>query len=166
MKFTRRATLTAALAALLSACATAPGTAAKSAESEHWSGRIGVTIDSEPPEQFAASFDLSGNTDEGELRLTNPLGNTLAILQWEPGLALLRQQNATTPYASLDALTQAVLGVSVPVPALFSWLRGKQAEAPGWTVDLSRERAGRISAQRLDPLPRAQLRVVLDRATS
>jgi outer membrane lipoprotein LolB len=46
---------------------------------------------------------------------------------------------------------------------LFAWLRGEAATAPGWQADVSRHAEGRINAQRNDPAPPAQLRIVLER---
>lgn len=151
-----------ALAALLSGCATPEaGRPVFTAETHQWSGRIGVVVDSEPPRQFSAAFDLTGDRDAGELSLTSPLGSTIAVLQWKPGVALLRQGDQTTSYASLDALTAAVTGVPLPLAALFSWLHGVDAKAEGWRADLSQQAHGRLSAVRESPLPAAHLQVIV-----
>jgi outer membrane lipoprotein LolB len=151
-----------ALAALLASCATPEaGRPVFTAEAHQWSGRIGVVIDSEPPRQFSAAFDLTGDRDAGELSLTSPLGSTIAVLQWKPGAALLRQGDQTKSYASLDALTAAVTGVALPLAALFSWLHGADAKAEGWRADLSQQSHGRLSAYRESPLPVAHLQVVV-----
>lgn len=161
---TRRAALLglAAAAALLAGCATAPPAATTFHPEVHaWSGRLGVTVESTPPQQFSAGFDLTGNERQGTLRLTSPLGSTLALLAWKPGSATLRQSNEEQSFDSLDALTQAATGVALPLRALFDWLHGVDTPAPGWRVDLSGAQRGRISAQRLQPLPVATLRVIL-----
>ncbi|HOB67206.1 outer membrane lipoprotein LolB [Ottowia sp.] len=133
------------------------------AESDRWSGRLALRVESEPPQSFAAAFALSGNPQAGELTLTSPIGSTIAVMQWQPGEALLRQGDQTRRYASLDALAQEATGTPLPVRALFGWLRGEPQSVPGWQADLSRLPDGRLSARRLMPLPTADLRVVLDR---
>jgi outer membrane lipoprotein LolB len=66
-------------------------------------------------------------------------------------------------YESLDALVAQVTGTSIPVAALFDWLRGVATPVPGWKPDLSGLAQGRISAARIDPQPQADLRVLLER---
>lgn len=132
-------------------------------DTRQWSGRLGLTVASEPPQSFSAGFDLQGGPDAGELTLTSPLGNTLAVMQWRPGEALLRQGEQARHYATLEALATEVTGTPLPVRALFGWLRGQAQSVPGWHADLSRLSDGRLSAQRLMPLPTAELRIVLDR---
>ncbi len=149
---------------LMAGCAVkAPATAPVDAQASQWSGRLGLTVASEPPQSFSASFELSGSAEAGELSLTSPLGNTLAVMQWRPGEALLRQGEQARRYESVDALAQEVTGTPLPVRALFGWLRGQPQSVPGWQADLSRLPEGRLSAQRQMPLPTAELRVVLDR---
>jgi outer membrane lipoprotein LolB len=43
---------------------------------------------------------------------------------------------------------------------LFGWLRGDSTGADGWTVDLSQQLQGRITARRTTPLPSAELRLL------
>lgn len=152
-------------ALLLAGCATPPARtgAAFKPEVQAWSGRLGVTVDSTPPQQFSAGFDLEGNPQRGTLRLTSPLGSTIALLRWEPGSAMLQQSNETQSFDSLDALTRAATGVALPLNALFDWLHGVDTPAPGWHADLNGADRGRIVAQRLQPLPAATLRVILAR---
>ena len=149
---------------LIAGCAAPkPPAAPLDTEATEWSGRLGLTVASEPPESFSASFHLSGSPEAGELTLTSPIGSTLAVMQWQPGEALLRQGEQLRRYASLDQLAQEVTGTALPVRALFGWLRGQPQSVPGWQADLSRLVDGRLSAQRQMPLPTAELRVVLDR---
>ncbi|MDO5693294.1 MAG: outer membrane lipoprotein LolB [Pseudomonadota bacterium] len=153
-----------AAATLMAGCATEKAAQATfDADATQWSGRLGLTVASEPPQSFSAGFSLSGNPDAGELSLTSPLGSTLAVMQWQPGEALLRQGEQVRRYESLDALAAEVAGTPLPVRALFGWLRGQPQSVPGWQADLSRLPDGLLSAQRLMPLPTADLRLVLDR---
>lgn len=141
----------------LAACATAP----TSGPSNHWEGRLGLLLDSQPPEQFFAGFSLRGNEHQGELELSTPLGSLLALLHWEPGQAWLRQGEDTRHYPSLDTLVSAVTGTAIPVRALFAWLHGQPAQVPGWQADLSRLADGRLTARRTHPTPHAELRLIL-----
>ena len=146
------------LATVLAACATPPRPAKVGEDA--WSGRLALQIDSTPPQSFSAAFDLRGAPAAGELRLSSPLGNTLATVVWTPESAALQQGGRVTRRGSLDELTTELSGTAVPVAALFGWLRGEQGEVPGWQADLSRQADGRITARRSAPLPTAELRVV------
>lgn len=118
---------------------------------------------SEPPQSFAAAFELRGSAEAGELVLTSPLGSTLASLVWSPAGAVLNNGAQTSTYHSLDALASAATGAPIPVRALFDWLAGQPTTAAGWQPDLTRLGEGRLDASRREPLPPAQLRLVLDR---
>lgn len=159
----RRRVLAALLpAALLAACATPPASVdGRPSGPEHWSGRLSLIVETIPPEQFYASFDLAGTAEAGQLTLTSPLGSTIALLQWRPGQALLQQGGQARHYASVDELAAAVTGTPIPIRSLFAWLHGENATASGWTANLEQLGRGRISAQRHHPAPAAQLRVIL-----
>lgn len=148
---------------LLQACAAPPRPADTAPQAEHWSGRLGLLVASEPPQSFFAGFELSGNPQAGELKLNSPLGSTLALMQWQPGQTLLRQGEQTRRYESLEALSQDVTGAAIPVRALFGWLNGTPQAVEGWEADLGGLPDGRLIARRLMPLPTAELRVVLER---
>lgn len=155
--------LLAAILLALAGCATEP--AVRSAvpdQPSHWSGRLALTVAQDPPEQLHAGFELEGTPDSGRLDLFSPLGSTLASLRWQPGQARLEQGRQQHEYESLDALATAATGTALPLRALFAWLRGIPEAAEGWTVDLQRWADGRLSAQRLQPAPAAELRIVLD----
>jgi outer membrane lipoprotein LolB len=152
-----------AAALLMTGCVTPPG--AKDTPGQpaaFWTGRLALVVDSQPPQSYSASFTLTGNARAGELNLTSPLGSTLAVMQWQPGQALLRQGEKTYSFASLDELSAAATGAELPVRALFDWLRGVPQTVDGWSADLSRLPDGRLTARRLMPLPAAELRVALD----
>lgn len=153
-----------ATAALMAGCANAPKkSAAEYLQRSSWSGRLGLTVTSEPPQSFSAGFSLSGDEQSGELNLISPLGSTLAAMQWAPGTAVLRQGEKEQRYASLDDLVAHATGTPIPVRALFSWLRGRPQAIDGWHADLSGLDDGRLFAQRRHPLPTVDLRLVLDR---
>jgi outer membrane lipoprotein LolB len=149
---------------LLAACATAPKPAATASQQlGPWTGRLALTVQDRPGDSFAAGFELKGNPQQGELELLSPLGGTLGLLQWQPGKATLRSNSRTREYDSLEALVTQVAGTPIPVAALFDWLRGVPTPVPGWMPDLSGLGQGRIVAIRTDPLPQADLRVLLER---
>ena len=135
----------------------------KEAETAFWAGRISMQVQSDPVQAFFAGFELKGQADTGELTLIGPLGNILGVMRWSPTEAILDQGGSIKRFASTDELLAQTTGAAVPVSALFDWLGGKNTTAPGWTADLSQQVNGRITAQRTDPAPLANLRIVLDR---
>ena len=156
VKASRRAAMLLA-AALLTACAAPP----RAFDGEAvWSGRLALRVDGAAPQSFGSAFDLRGGPEAGELRLTSPLGNTLATVVWNPAGAELRQGSQVTRRGTLDDLTAELGGAPLPVAALFAWLRGQPASAAGWNADLSQHADGRITARRDLPAPSAELRVV------
>jgi outer membrane lipoprotein LolB len=150
---------------LLAACATSSKpTALKDSQANIISGRISLLVQSEVVQSFAGSFELQGDSTTGTLSLLSPLGSTVAVLRWAPGLAQLDNAGNTTNYPSVASMMQQTTGAAVPMDALFAWLRGDNPTVAGWQADVSRHAQGRINAQRTDPLPSAQLRIVLDTA--
>lgn len=143
---------------LLSACA-APRPPDKAGEAV-WSGRLALRIDSIPAQSFSAGFDLRGSPAAGELQLNSPLGTSLASVQWSPQGAELRQGSQVERRASLDELSTQLTGTALPVAAMFGWLRGDTTSVEGWTVDLSQQPEGRITARRTTPPPSAELRLL------
>ncbi|GAB2596568.1 lipoprotein insertase outer membrane protein LolB [Ramlibacter solisilvae] len=152
----------AALVLALAGCASAPKPPAD-AVSGPWSGRLALQVQDRPSESFSAGFELKGSALAGELQLFSPIGGTLAVLDWQPGRARLQANSRTREFASVDALMTELSGAAIPVRALFDWLRGIATPVAGWQADLSQLAHGRIAAKRLDPLPEADLRVVLER---
>jgi len=150
---------------LIAGCARpTSGAAPDSVRNELWTGRISLSVKSEPEQSFSAGFELKGQPERGELTLISPLGNVLGVLRWAPGQAELDSGNRNIQrFESVDALMIQATGAAVPLAALFAWLQGDNAAASGWSADLSRQSEGRILATRTLPMPRADLRVVLDR---
>ncbi len=128
-----------------------------------WSGRLALQMDEQEAQSLSASFELQGSSASGQLVLFSPLGNVLARIQWEPGKAVLVTGNQTRTADSLDVLLQQSTGTQLPVAALFAWLQGVASTADGWSADLSHLKEGRLTAIRRSPLPRATLRIILDR---
>ncbi len=173
----RSAALVLALALVLGACASAPQ-GDVSANGEALSGRLAVRVDAAggaAARSENAAFELQGNAQAGRLNLATPLGSVVAQARWMPGSVVLVAPQGERRFADLDALTHEVLGESVPVAALFDWLRGRpwpgaasvpSAEAGftqiGWAVDLARFDEGWVVATR-DRSPALTVRVKLDR---
>jgi outer membrane lipoprotein LolB len=165
------------VAALLSACSTLqpptpPG--------DTLTGRLGVRVDAladQPARSVSAGFELTGSGPEGRLSLTSPLGTLVARADWSPAGARLVTSDGERRFGDLDALTREMLGESLPVTALFDWLRGRPwpgapsrpttppAEAGfdqlGWAVRLGRFSDGLVTAQR-SSLPQVTVRAQVE----
>ena len=149
---------------VLAGCASPGGAPGPGARTEAWSGRLALRLEGDASQSFSAVFELRGAPRAGELILTSPIGSTLAQLHWAPGEAVLRNGKETRRYDSVDALIEAATGAAIPVGALFAWLAGRDEQVPGWRPDLSQVGAGRLQATRESPAPRADLRIVFERA--
>jgi outer membrane lipoprotein LolB len=138
----------------LAACTTVPRA---TGSADALSGRLSVKVDGADgtsARNVSAAFELQGDPRTGTLSLSTPLGSTLAQARWAPGAVWLVTPQGERRYADLDALTGEVLGESLPVAAMFDWLRGRpwpgaasRATAPpaepgfeqlGWAVSLAR----------------------------
>lgn len=142
-------------------CATSRPGAEKPAA--YWSGRLALQLQSTPPQNWSASFELQGSAEQGQMVLLSPLGTTLAKLSWSPRSALLEQGADKTESSNLQSLSQKLTGTDLPIHAIFEWLQGQATSSRGWYVDLSALNEGRLSARRMAPAPEALLRILLDR---
>jgi outer membrane lipoprotein LolB len=160
-----------AVAAVLAGCASVPPPARPDL-----SGRLSVRVDATattPSRSFASDFDLRGDASRGTLRLTGPLGATLAEVSWQPGQAELTDNQGTRRFDTLDAMAQALFGEKLPLAALIDWLRGRPwPGAPStrrddgfdqldWRVGLTGFGEGLVSATRERP-PAVSVRARLD----
>ena len=174
----RLASLSAAV--LMAGCAVAPKQI-DAAGGETLSGRLAVRVeasDGAPARSVSAAFELQGDGDTGRLDLSTPLGSVLAQARWAPGRVTLTTPQGESRFGDLDALTREVVGESLPVAALFDWLRGRPwpgaaskanaapAEAGfeqlGWVVSLVRFDEAWVAARR-DRAPAVTVRAKLDR---
>ena len=171
----------AACAALLTgACAVVPS-ASDVSSVDALSGRLAVRVDGADgasARSVSAAFDLRGDSGAGLLNLSTPLGIVLAQARWAPGSVVLTTPLGETRFADLDSLTREVLGESLPVAALFDWLRGRPwpgapsavsvntakpgFEQLGWVVDLTRFDEAWIAAWR-ERAPVVSVRARMDR---
>ena len=139
-----------------------PATGINDAENRLWAGRIGLQIQSEPPQAFFSGFELKGRAEQGELTLISPLGSILGVMRWSADEAVMVSGRDVRQFASVDELLAKTTGAAIPITALFDWLVGKNTSLSGWTADLSQQSSGRITARRTEPAPQADLRIVLD----
>ncbi|HLO95022.1 MAG TPA: lipoprotein insertase outer membrane protein LolB, partial [Burkholderiaceae bacterium] len=138
------------------------------APARSFSGKLSVQIPPLPGQRVgqggSGSFELLGDASEGQLELSTPTGSLLARVRWTPVSVSLEQPREQRSYDSLDALTLELLGESVPVAALFDWLRGHPwagaAASPlpapaqgfeqlGWRVETERLNEGLLQASQL-----------------
>ena len=145
---------------VLAGCASRPAAdAAMPWISGKLSVRVEATVD-KPSSSVSADFDLRGDGQNGELRLSSPLGAVLAATRWSPAAVVLQTGQGEVRYADLDELSRAQLGEVLPLRAFPDWLSGRpwpgapsslQAdgfEQLGWKVSLQAFSAGRIEAVR------------------
>ncbi len=172
---------------LLAACASPPiSTSGVAGASFDRSGRFALSVTHSDGRQEAVQGGFSWH-DTGTmlmLDLANPLGNTLARVQVEPGSATLTRSDGSTEQARHpDALVEQVLGSPIPVEGLRDWLKGDtgstkpsdlQAHADGkpasftqdgWRVQLSRYDAlgpNLLQLNRNDASRTISMRLVVD----
>jgi outer membrane lipoprotein LolB len=130
-----------------------------------WSGRLAVRVDATAalgPQAFSAFFELQGTPEQGQLRFFTPLGSTAAVIAWSPGQAQLQSGDEIQHFSNIAELTEHLLGTPMPLSALFAWLAGDSSSLDGWQVDQSQFDSGKIVAQRVNPAPRAEIRVLLE----
>ncbi len=148
----------AALCLLLGACATAP----RERPAHFWSGRMGLLVQSDPPQNLQAAFELQGTAQEGELTLFSPVGSILARLSWNAQQATLERGTERWVQAKVEQLAEQLVQTPLPVQALFDWIEGRPVSPAGWEADLSAHAQGHIVARRIQPAPQTLLRIVLD----
>lgn len=167
----RRAVLVAACL-VLAGCASVPPAVP---DASLVAGRLALLVDAtpeRPAQSLNAGFELRGDAQRGELRLSTPLGTTLAAAYWGPGEARLVTPQGERRFDDLDSLSRDAFGESLPLRALPDWLQGRPwagaAEQPlqpgpgfvqlGWSIDLAHFEAGQLQARR-DAAPAVRLRV-------
>jgi len=125
-------------------------------------GRFALLIETQPPQSFITSFDLTGGWPEGTLNIYNPLGMQMARVEWTANSARLRQGSQVQEAASLESLVYQLTGTKLPTAALVDWLGGKPTPAEGWNVDVSEWHLRRLVLERVQPAPRTVLRIAFE----
>lgn len=143
-----------------------------------FAGRIAVQVEGDAQRSFSASFELQGTHQTGQLALSGPLGSTVGQLAWNLDHTEWRGPEGQRRYASLDALTDELVGEPLPVRSLLDWLAGRPDPSTphrawaatqgdgfdqhGWAVSLARRAEGVIQARRETPAPVITVRLKLD----
>ena len=125
-------------------------------------GRFALQIDTEPPQSFITSFDLTGGWPEGTLNIYNPLGLQMARVEWTAQSARLVLGSKVQEASSLESLVFQLTGTQLPTAALIDWLGGKPSPAEGWNVDVSEWHLRRLVLERVQPAPRTVLRLAFE----
>ena len=101
-----------------------------------WSGKINLTLDTEPKQIFSAEFDLQGDPAQGDMQFYTSLGTTIASVAWDDTVAQLTiPQKDIYQYDSLEALTKKLLGTTLPVNMIFEWASETTPNPPqGWIL--------------------------------
>ncbi|WP_043816470.1 lipoprotein insertase outer membrane protein LolB, partial [Rubrivivax gelatinosus] len=98
----KRRIFAAAATLVLAGCASVPH------DSGWLAGKLSVEVRpaDAPPRRMASGFELQGDGERGELRLTSPLGSIVATARWAPGEAVLTTSDGSTRYGGLDELSR------------------------------------------------------------
>lgn len=139
----RRLACAAVLGWLLAGCAALPPSAPTAvtgaqlqrpyAEAIELAGRLSVQYRrGNADEALHGSFSWSQTPQRTLVTLLSPLGQTLAVIEVQPGKASLTQAGQPPQIASdADALAQTALGWPLPVAGLRTWLQGFAQDARG-----------------------------------
>ena len=138
-------------------------TSQNDAKSSFWQGRLALRVDANPVQSFSAGFELTGNAENGELRLLSPVGSVVVSMHWSPLVAVLQSNGETRTFNTVGELAQQATGADLPIAALFQWLNGDNTAVMGWQASLDDLANGRLMAQRTEPEPRVELRIALDK---
>jgi outer membrane lipoprotein LolB len=122
--------------ALLAGCATTPASSNRVApysEDIALSGRISVNYQRDgKSESLSGKFNWQQSARRTSVSLASPLGQTIAQIEVEPGVARLMQAGqAPREAADIDALSAQALGWPLPVSGLRDWLQGHAVNADG-----------------------------------
>ena len=173
----RRAAVLLAGASLVAGCAARR--MPPDAPPDRISGRLAIRIaaDGNQVERgVSVGFELDGSPRSGSVEFTSPLGSLVARAQWSAQQVLLVTSQGERRFADLDSMSREVLGETIPLAALFDWLRGRPWPGEtaqdlsqgkgfaqlGWRVDLTRFEESVVIASRATA-PEVTVRAVVDR---
>jgi outer membrane lipoprotein LolB len=132
--------------ALLAGCAaTTPASSNRVAaysEDIALSGRISVNYQKDGKnESLSGKFNWQQSAQRTSVSLASPLGQTIAQIEVEPGVArLIQGGQAPREAADIDALSAQALGWPLPVSGLRDWLQGHAVNLDGSRFRASPER--------------------------
>ena len=130
----------------------------------HWEGRLSLSVHQTPMQTVLAGFELDGDEQAGEMRILGPWGSAAWILQWQPGQATFSDGQHSRSAPDLQQLMRHLTGVDLPIGLIFDGLHGRAIQAPGWWIEPSDGRQDRLYAVRLEPLPRIELLIQLQKS--
>lgn len=154
---------------------------ASAAQALSFSGRMSVRVDwkrdAADVQTTSGNFEWVGSPEQGQLRLTSPLGTIVAEARWSPSDgAWLKTSQSLRHFAGLGDLSRAALGEDIPIAALPDWIRGQPwsgapasplseglFEQVGWRVDTSQLAASGLLLASRSGLPEVTVRIRLDR---
>lgn len=128
---------------------------------------------------LSLGFFFAGNTQTGQLDLMTLMGSQMAKVSWSPDQVWLVNEEGTKRFESLDELSQAVLGETLPLRAMVHWMQGQPDPSlrsqvgtepstfiqEGWVIDTRDFDQKKLHAQRA-PVPgqrTVQIKIYLDR---
>jgi outer membrane lipoprotein LolB len=122
--------------ALLAGCATTPASSNRVApysEEIALSGRISVNYQNNgKSESLSGKFGWQQSAQRTSVSLASPLGQTIAQIEVEPGVARLTQAGqAPREAVDIDTLSAQALGWPLPVSGLRNWLQGHAVSFDG-----------------------------------
>lgn len=100
-------------------------------------------------QKFSATINWQHRTNEDQIHLFSPLGQTIARIEQDvTGVRLVTAEPAHYQAENVEQLTQQVLGWVLPLSGLHFWIRG--IHFPLTIAELDLDRNGRIVAIRQD----------------
>lgn len=98
-------------------------------------GRLSLRYQQNQEERSVhGSFVWTQTADQTHLRLLSPLGQTIALIDIKPGLAVLTQSGQPPRSAGdADQLMAQTLGWPLPIAGMRDWLQGFATDADGKT---------------------------------
>lgn len=112
---------------------TSSATPAPYRESVAMAGRLSVRYQTQGREEaLHGNFSWQQDARRTEVHLLSPLGQTIARISVEPGMASLTQAGQATRTATdVDSLAESALGWPLPVSGLRDWLQGQGIASNG-----------------------------------
>jgi outer membrane lipoprotein LolB len=109
-------------------------------------GRLSVSYRAAgKPESLQGKFLWVQRGEEIDIELLTPLGQTIARIAIAPGRARIEQSGGDVrEAASIDQLTEQMLGWTLPVNGLRYWLQGFMPDARGQLASVTPDQSGTL----------------------